>query len=306
MPGRGLQLAPKKGFRVLWKSRETRTAYLFLLPVLVYFAIMLFYPMCYSFYLSFTEWDMLSPSPEFIGLENYREAFDDPVFWISLKNTFSYVLYTVPATVILALCLALALNQVKVLSGLFRAAYFMPVVTSAVVVSIIWKWLYQPNLGLINIIFGSLGIPRMSFLESTSQVMPSIAAMSVWKGAGYSMVIFLAGLQDIPNYLYEAAAIDGASGWKLFRYITLPLLKNTTLFITVTSLISAFQVFTEPYILTKGGPVHSSRVLVLYIQETAFDYLQLGYGAAMVFVLFLIIMVITAIQLVAFRSRVEF
>jgi ABC-type sugar transport system permease subunit len=299
-------LAPKKGFRVLWKSRETRTAYLFLLPVLVYFAIMLFYPMCYSFYLSFTEWDMLSPSPEFIGLENYREAFDDPVFWISLKNTFSYVLYTVPATVILALCLALALNQVKVLSGLFRAAYFMPVVTSAVVVSIIWKWLYQPNLGLINIIFGSLGIPRMSFLESTSQVMPSIAAMSVWKGAGYSMVIFLAGLQDIPNYLYEAAAIDGASGWKLFRYITLPLLKNTTLFITVTSLISAFQVFTEPYILTKGGPVHSSRVLVLYIQETAFDYLQLGYGAAMVFVLFLIIMVITAIQLVAFRSRVEF
>lgn len=291
---------------MLWKSRETRTAYLFLLPVLVYFAIMLFYPMCYSFYLSFTEWDMLSPSPEFIGLENYREAFDDPVFWISLKNTFSYVLYTVPATVILALCLALALNQVKVLSGLFRAAYFMPVVTSAVVVSIIWKWLYQPNLGLINIIFGSLGIPRMSFLESTSQVMPSIAAMSVWKGAGYSMVIFLAGLQDIPNYLYEAAAIDGASGWKLFRYITLPLLKNTTLFITVTSLISAFQVFTEPYILTKGGPVHSSRVLVLYIQETAFDYLQLGYGAAMVFVLFLIIMVITAIQLVAFRSRVEF
>jgi len=291
---------------VLWKSRETRTAYLFLLPVLAYFTIMLFYPMCYSFYLSFTEWDMLSPAPELIGLNNYREAFDDPVFWISLRNTFSYVLYTVPATVVLALCLALALNQVKALSGLFRAAYFMPVVTSAVVVSIIWKWLYQPNLGLINIIFGALGIPKMSFLESTSQVMPSIAAMSVWKGVGYSMVIFLAGLQDIPSYLYEAAAIDGASGWKLFRYITLPLLKNTTLFITVTSLISAFQVFTEPYILTKGGPVHSSRVLVLYIQETAFDYLQLGYGAAMVFVLFLIIMVITAIQLVAFRSRVEF
>lgn len=291
---------------MLWKSRETRTAYLFLLPVLAYFTIMLFYPMCYSFYLSFTEWDMLSPAPELIGLNNYREAFDDPVFWISLRNTFSYVLYTVPATVVLALCLALALNQVKALSGLFRAAYFMPVVTSAVVVSIIWKWLYQPNLGLINIIFGALGIPKMSFLESTSQVMPSIAAMSVWKGVGYSMVIFLAGLQDIPSYLYEAAAIDGASGWKLFRYITLPLLKNTTLFITVTSLISAFQVFTEPYILTKGGPVHSSRVLVLYIQETAFDYLQLGYGAAMVFVLFLIIMVITAIQLVAFRSRVEF
>ena len=291
---------------MLWKSRETRTAYLFLLPVLAYFTIMLFYPMCYSFYLSFTEWDMLSPAPELIGLNNYREAFDDPVFWISLRNTFSYVLYTVPATVVLALCLALALNQVKALSGLFRAAYFMPVVTSAVVVSIIWKWLYQPNLGLINIIFGSLGIPKMSFLESTAQVMPSIAAMSVWKGVGYSMVIFLAGLQDIPSYLYEAAAIDGASGWKLFRYITLPLLKNTTLFITVTSLISAFQVFTEPYILTKGGPVHSSRVLVLYIQETAFDYLQLGYGAAMVFVLFLIIMVITAIQLVAFRSRVEF
>jgi ABC-type sugar transport system permease subunit len=299
-------LAPKKGLQVLWKSRETRTAYLFLLPVLAYFTIMLFYPMCYSFYLSFTEWDMLSPAPELIGLNNYREAFDDPVFWISLRNTFSYVLYTVPATVVLALCLALALNQVKALSGLFRAAYFMPVVTSAVVVSIIWKWLYQPNLGLINIIFGALGIPKMSFLESTSQVMPSIAAMSVWKGVGYSMVIFLAGLQDIPSYLYEAAAIDGASGWKLFRYITLPLLKNTTLFITVTSLISAFQVFTEPYILTKGGPVHSSRVLVLYIQETAFDYLQLGYGAAMVFVLFLIIMVITAIQLVAFRSRVEF
>lgn len=291
---------------MLWKSRETRTAYLFLLPVLAYFTIMLFYPMCYSFYLSFTEWDMLSPAPELIGLNNYREAFDDPVFWISLRNTFSYVLYTVPATVVLALCLALALNQVKALSGLFRAAYFMPVVTSAVVVSIIWKWLYQPNLGLINIIFGALGIPKMSFLESTSQVMPSIAAMSVWKGVGYSMVIFLAGLQDIPSYLYEAAAIDGASGWKLFRYITLPLLKNTTLFITVTSLISAFQVFTEPYILTKGGPVHSSRVLVLYIQETAFDYLQLGYGAAMVFVLFLIIMVITAIQLVAFRSRVGF
>ena len=205
---------------MLWKSRETRTAYLFLLPVLAYFTIMLFYPMCYSFYLSFTEWDMLSPAPELIGLNNYREAFDDPVFWISLRNTFSYVLYTVPATVVLALCLALALNQVKALSGLFRAAYFMPVVTSAVVVSSIWKWLYQPNLGLINIIFGALGIPKMSFLESTSQVMPSIAAMSVWKGVGYSMVIFLAGLQDIPSYLYEAAAIDGASGWKLFRYIT--------------------------------------------------------------------------------------
>jgi ABC-type sugar transport system permease subunit len=306
MPTKGDSLQSRRSFLAVWKSRETRTAYLFLLPVLVYFAVMLFYPMCYSFYLSLAEWDMLSPAPEFVGLDNYREVFDDPIFWKSLKNTFAYVLYTVPVTIVLALCLALALNQIKAFSGLFRTAYFMPVITSAVVVSIIWKWLYQPNLGLINILFGFLHIPKMSFLESTSQVMPSIAAMSVWKGVGYSMVIFLAGLQDIPRYLYEAAAIDGASGWKLTRYITLPLLKNTTVFITVTSLISAFQVFTEPYILTQGGPVHASRVLVLYIQETAFDYLQLGYGAAMVFILFLIIMAITAIQLGTFRSRVEF
>ncbi len=302
----------KRGFFYQLRDRKVRAAYIFLIPILAWFIIFIFAPMFYAFYLSFLDWNILSPATEFVGLDNYKAVFRDKVFWKSLRNTAYFAVGSVPIGIVVSLCLALMLNRKLALRAAYRTAYFIPVVTSMVAVSIVWKWLYQPTFGLFNFILERLGLPSQGFLTSPKQAMPSIILMSIWKGVGFNMVIFLAGLQAIPRMYYEAARIDGASNWKLFTSITLPLLKPTTLFITVISMIGSLQVFTQVYVMTTGlptglgGPNYATRTVIMHIQELAFKFLKMSYGSAMAWILFIIIMFFTLVQMRFLRSGTEY
>ncbi len=273
-----------------------------LIPILGCLFFFGIFPIFFSFYLSFHKWSLLR-IPEFVGLHNYTKAFHDPVFWVSLKNTFYFTGLSISIGIVIALLLALLIQHSPRFKSLFRTGYFLPVVTSMVAISVVWKFLYQPDFGLFNSILSALGLPPQKWLTSPTLAMPSIVVMSVWQGLGYNMILFMAGLLDIPEVFYEVADIDGANAWNKFKNITVPLLKPTFLFIVVISSIGSFQVFTQPYLMTHGGPEDSTRVIVQYIQHKAFDTLLMGYGSAMAFILFAIIISITMIELKFLRTR---
>lgn len=278
------------------KLRKTYTPYLFLLPALIFMGIFLFYPIVDVFRLSFTDYNMITEA-SFLGTQNYENLFNDPLFWKTLKNSFIYLIGVVPLLVILPIFIAVLVN--RKLKGIkwFRAAYYIPVVTSMVVVGIMWKWLYKGN-GLLNYLLMSIGLINdpISWLTSTQYALYSVMAVTVWKGLGYYMVIYLAGLQSIPQELYEVAQIDGANWWQKHFYVTIPLLKPSILLVSILSSIAAMKVFTEVYVMTKGGPINSSKTLVFYIYEKAFENLNLGYAAAMGFVLFIVIFILSYIN----------
>jgi multiple sugar transport system permease protein len=287
------------------QARRTLTGYLFLSPAILFFLVFLVGPMLFGLFISTRDWNMLQPpfASRSVGLNNYRGLLlDDEVFRLSLVNTFLYAVGTMLPLIVLALLLALALNQPLALRALFRTAYFVPVVTSAVAVSIVWGYLYNPVYGPINAALDLLGLPTQRWLTSAELALPSVMLMGIWKGIGYYMVIFLAGLQNVPREYYEAARVDGASPRHTFWHITVPLLKPTTMFVFITAAIYALQVFTPVFILTHGGPANASNVLVLYMYDTAFLYLKMGRAAAMAFVLFVILLVVTVVQLRFFRE----
>ncbi|HMA59691.1 MAG TPA: sugar ABC transporter permease [Halanaerobiales bacterium] len=275
------------------KLRKTYTPYLFLIPALIFMGIFLFYPIVDVFRLSFTDYNMITEA-KFLGTQNYENLFNDPLFWKTLKNSFIYLIGVVPLLVILPIFIAVLVN--RQLKGIkwFRAAYYIPVVTSMVVVGIMWKWLYKGN-GLLNYLLMSIGLINdpISWLTSTKYALYSVMAVTIWKGLGYYMVIYLAGLQSIPEELYEVSKIDGANWWQKHLYVTIPLLKPSILLVTILSSIAAMKVFTEVYVMTKGGPINSSKTLVFYIYEKAFENLNLGYAAAMGFVLFIVIFILS-------------
>ncbi len=277
--------------------REAIAAYLFLLPNIIGFLIFTAIAVTASLVISLTNWDLLSP-PRFIGLANYVKLFtNDPTFGKVLVNTIAFTAGSVPLATAIGLGLALVMNQPLRGVVLYRALYFLPVVTSMVVVALIWRWLYNPDFGVVNYALGALGVRQPpNWLTSPAWAMPAVILMAVWKQVGYTMVIYLAGLQAIPGHLYEAASIDGAGGWQRFRHITLPMLTPTTFFVLIISVINSFQVFDAVLVLTGGGPADATRTLVVYIYDQAFTYLQMGYGAAIAWVLCLIIFVITVIQ----------
>lgn len=278
------------------KLRKTYTPYLFLIPALIFMGIFLFYPIVDVFRLSFTNYNMIQEA-SYVGTQNYENLFNDPLFWKTLKNSFIYLIGVVPLLVILPIFIAILVN--RKLKGIkwFRAAYYIPVVTSMVVVGIMWKWLYRGN-GLLNYLLQTIGLINepVSWLTSTDFALYSVMAVTIWKGLGYYMVIYLAGLQSIPQNLYEVAQIDGANWWQKHLHITIPLLKPSILLVTILSSIAAMKVFTEVYVMTKGGPINSSKTLVFYIYEKAFENLTLGYAAAMGFVLFVIIFILSFIN----------
>lgn len=278
------------------KLRKTYTPYLFLIPALIFMGIFLFYPIVDVFRLSFTNYNMIQEAT-YVGTQNYENLFNDPLFWKTLKNSFIYLIGVVPLLVILPIFIAILVN--RKLKGIkwFRAAYYIPVVTSMVVVGIMWKWLYRGN-GLLNYLLQTIGLisEPVSWLTSTDFALYSVMAVTIWKGLGYYMVIYLAGLQSIPQNLYEVAQIDGANWWQKHLHITIPLLKPSILLVTILSSIAAMKVFTEVYVMTKGGPINSSKTLVFYIYEKAFENLTLGYAAAMGFVLFVIIFILSFIN----------
>jgi ABC-type sugar transport system permease subunit len=229
----------------------------------------------------------------------------DSTFWNALKNTLVYTL-NVPLAMAFSLTIALMMHRRLKWIGFLRTIYFLPSVTSFVAVALVWMWIYHPSFGIANFFLGLVGIPPLQWLNSTQTAMISVIIFSIWLGLGYQMVIFLAGLQGIPEEFYEAARIDGASNWQLFRRITLPLLKPTTFFILVTSLISSFQVFTSVYIMTAGGPVQSTDVIVYHIYTAAWEQLRMGYASAMSWVLFVIIMIATWVQFRVMGKTIEY
>lgn len=268
----------------------------FLLPSLLGFALFIIYPIFYSLGVSFTNWDLIN-AKEFVGFGNYTRLLSDPQFWNSLKNTFYFIIGYLPSVMIIGLLIALLLNSKLKMKVLFRGIYFLPVVTSWVAVSLVWKWLFNPKFGLINYFIEMIGLSGPSWLNDPKTAMIAIIITSVWKDIGFIMVLYLGGLQNISTSLYEAAGIDGASKFQQFWKITLPMLKPTTFFVSMISLINSFQVFDQVNIMTEGGPGDSTTVLVQNIYNSAFKYSEMGYAAAMSWVLFLIILVVSLVQM---------
>lgn len=293
------------------RKRRRRLTYLqtrglwglaFALPAIAFFALFAIYPIARTFYLSFFDYSVVDPA-HYVGLDNYRGIIGDKRFNASLLNSFKYVAFTYIPVWIIALLLAMALNTRIKARGLFRTIYFVPVVMSWVVVSVIWKLIFHRR-GLINTLFlDPLGIAPKNWLTDLHLAPDAIVIMSIWKEVGFFMVIFLAGLQNIPSDINEAAKVDGSSNFQVFRYITLPLLQPTILFTTVISLITGLQVFIPQFVMTQGGPVDATLVLTLDIYQTAFVFLDGGKAAAMSVVLFFIIAAVTLVQFRLYRSR---
>lgn len=290
------------------RLRKALPAYLFILPGMILFLVWTLYPLLFAFVMSFAEWNLIKPS-RFVGLENYARAFNDPIFWSALRNTLFYVVVTVPGQIVIGLALALMLDGPLRARGFFRSAYYIPVVTSWVVVSLIFLYLYNGQAGLINYLLHDVLhiLPRrINWLADPLTANLAIASLGIWKGVGWTMVIFLAGLQSVPFELHEAAAIDGANSWRRFRHVTLPLIRQTTLFISVMLTIGAFQVFISVYLMTKGGPMNRTQVLLTYMYSNAFDYLDLGYGAALSYIFATMIFALSLAQIRLLRRKVEY
>lgn len=276
--------------------REGGTAWLFLGPSLLHLLLFSVGPILFALWLSFHEWSLVEPARPFVGLDNYARLLEDGAFWRSVLNTAIYVLF-VPVAMVVALGLALLVDRRFRGVRFLRTVFFLPYITSFVAISLTWRWMYEPELGLLNALLRRVGLGEVPWLTSPATALPSLMLMSVWMYAGYMMVIFLAGLQSIPQSLYESAKIDGAGPWHRFRRITLPLLRPTTLFVLVTMVIFMFQVFTAVYVMTEGGPLNATDVIVYHIYRNAWEYLRMGYASAMSWVLFAIVFLITLVQL---------
>ena len=280
------------------------TALLFLSPTLVIVTVFIVFPILFSFYLSFHTWNLFQADHAFVGLENYVRMFTDGEFWLVFRNTALYTIGTVPVNMALALLVAFLLNQKIAGKKLLRTAFFTPVIISSVAAAVIWRWVFDPNLGLANYLIESLGLPAVNWLNEPTAAMTALIIVGVWKTFGINMILFAAGLSGIPEHYYQAAEIDGAGTWSKFWRITVPLLSPTTLFILVLSIIGSFQVFDLVYVLTYGGPLGSTKVLVFYLYEHAFKFFNMGYASAVAYLLFALLFVLTLIQIRLFRSRV--
>ena len=282
-----------------WSISQRAIPYLFLLPALIALGISVFWPALQAFYFSFTTFGVdLTAAPTWVGWDNIQKLLADKVFWLTVRNTLIYLIGVVPALTLLPLGLAILVN--RSLRGMhwLRVAYYSPVVVSMVVAGLAWRWLYAEN-GLFNQVLQGLGILQQGipWLTSPALALPSVMVVTIWKGLGYYMVIYLAGLQAIPADLYEAAAIDGSDGWRRHWDITLPLMRPYLLLVSVISAIAATKVFEEIYVMTQGGPRNSSKTVVYYVYEQAFEKLEISYACTIGLALFLMILVLSAFRL---------
>ncbi len=283
--------------RLTPRAREELYAYLFIAPWLIGFLLFTAGSMIFSLVLSLLKTDLLQPS-KFVGLQNFVVLFHDSLFWNSLRVTFVYTIMAVPFSVIIAMAIALLLNQSVRYLGFWRTVYYLPALVSGVAVALLWGWVLDPNYGLLNTALGWFGLPQPRWLLSEFWVIPGLVLIALW-GAGTNMLLYLAGLQGVPTQLLEAARIDGAGPGATFFKITLPLLTPTIFFNFITSMIGSFQVFTQNYVLTNGGPNNASTSLVLFLYTKAFTQFNFGYASAVAWILFIIILCFT---LVVFRS----
>ena len=281
--------------------RENRAGWWFVSPALLLILVFFALPVLAALLLSFTDFDLYSirniGNARFVGLRNYQALAHNPVFWLAIRNTFYFALVGGPLTLMVSLGAALLVNAPLTRArGLFRTIYFTPFVTTLVAVAIVWRYLYHPQYGLLNAALGSIGIAPIDWLGNPHWAMPAIILLATWKNFGYNMLILIAGLQSIPEELYEAARLDGAGAVRRFRHVTLPMLGPTLLFVGVITMIGYFQVFTEPYVMTGGGPLKSTETVVLLMYEEGFRWWRMGVAAAYAFALFVVILVGTLIQ----------
>ncbi len=283
------------------ERRRWLWGYAFIAIPLLFFLSIRIGPTLYAFWVSFHSWDPIAIDRPWIGLQNYRDLMEDKVFWRAMRNTWIYVLVGVPAGLIISLIIALGLQRLVRFTGIFRAMYFLPYITSLVAVGWVWRWMYMPN-GLFNEVLEFFGIQGRAWLGDPATAIYAIIVTTVWHGLGFQVVIFLAGLESIPQDYIEAAEVDGATGWQKFRDITIPQLNPTIVFLVVTGVISNLQVFTQVRSMSSqgtGGPLNSTISIVLYVYQKAFASLpsKMGYASAMTVVLFIIILAITIVQL---------
>ena len=285
-----------------WRGAETRAAWMFLTPALALIAVFFALPVVAGFVLSFTDFDIYAIGDpgvaRLVGTRNYHQVLTEPEFWNALRNTMVFVLVGGPLSVMASLAAALLVNaRTARLKGLFRVVFFAPVVTTLVAVSIVWRYLYHPHYGLVDRALGLIGLHPIDWLGDPHWAMPAIIVLAVWKNFGYNMLILVAGLQSVPEELYEAAQLDGANAWERLLHITLPGLRPALLFVSVMTMIGQFQLFAEPYVMTQGGPLRSTVSVVLYMYEQGFRWWHLGLATSIAFVLFAIMLVGTLIQL---------
>ena len=295
--------APRRAGLFRFGNRGGLAGYFFVAPSLIFLSVFLIVPILGALYYSFADYGLMA-SPKFAGLKNYAKLLDDPRFPHSIRNTLYFAAGTVPLGVITSLALAMLINRRFRGIYAFRAAFYMPVVSSFVAVSLIWLWFYEPQFGFFNEMLEAVGLPRQKWLRSANTSMPSIIALSVWKNMGLNMVIYLAGLQGIPPHLYEAAEVDGAGRISRFFRLTLPFLAPTTYFVVIVYFIGALQMFVQVFIMTSSssntsawaGPLDSTLTVVVLVYQNAFEYLKMGYASAISFVLFLLIVLVTLVN----------
>ena len=299
---------PSSFFARLWtpRNRYYFIAFLFILPALINFSIFRYLPIFAAARASLWQYSLLGGYRDFIGLQHYQFMMEDIYFWKSMKVTALFVLMKVPLQVLLSLMFAVLLQKETRSSAVVRSAIFTPVVTSVVVVSIIWAMMYHYQLGLINSGLSAFWIPLQVFLSDADRALPAMTAMMIWKDLGFSMIIIMAGLKGIPVVYREAAIVDGAKPWQIMRYITLPLLQRVLMFVVVTQTIFSFQNFVPVYVMTKGGPMDSTKVIVYYIYQYGFLFQDMGYASAMSVVTLFVLLVISLIQMRLFRTDVEY
>jgi multiple sugar transport system permease protein len=288
---------PSFGLGHVWRSvRESNpVGYLFTLPYVLFFAVFTAYPLGFAFYLTVHDWNIVRDVRPFVGTRNFERLFSDELFWKALMNTGVFLAVHIPAQIVIALLLSVILNQPLRARGFFRVAFFLPFVTSGAIISLVWLRLYADD-GLINAYLGLVGLGPVGWLSDPQVAMTSIAVMATWKNVGYYLMIFLAALQAIPDQLYEEAHLNGATAWQRFAHITFPLLNPAFILVVILSTIGGFSLFVEPFVMTGGGPLDATLSLVLYLYQQAFQFLRMGYAAAIGVVLALMIFLVTLVQ----------
>ena len=295
---------PSQKHAKTWRTwRWTLGNYLFILPFMTLFTIFVVGPILYAFYMSLHEWKILAPKHPFIGLQNYRFLLKDDIWWISLRNSLYFAFLTATFNTVFALIVAIGVSQPIRGRDFYRFIFYAPVVFSVSAMAIIMGWMMNTQFGVINYFLVWFGLPAVKWLANPALVIPSLSMASVWWGFGFPMLLYIAGLQGIPEFIYEAARIDGASSWRLTRHVTLPLMRPTIFFVAITQLIAHFQVFGQPLIMTGGGPGRASFTTIMYLYQTAWRFFRMGYGTTIAVALALVILFFTLLQIRFFGSE---
>lgn len=288
------------------KLKKTGTVLLFILPALIPLAVFWIYPLCHAVFMSFTDWDYMTSDFNFVGFANYISIFKSPEFYAALKNTLIFTLGTLIPTLVIALALAFLLKEKLAGSAFYKAVIFSPWVTPMVVVSIVWSFILEPKYGIMNQLLNMAGLPGLQWLQSSDTAMFGVILVTVWKGAGWSMIFYLTALEKVPEELYEAADVDGASKSRKFFKITLPLISPTTFFLTIITTVNSLQAYDQIQVLTQGGPSGSTRTLLYMYYQTAFENFDIGKATAMAVVMLILISTLSAVQFIASKKWVHY